>query len=69
MVKVMVDDVIVIRENYFSVFVKKIDISKVSLYFFVFVVRYVVKEVFFVWYFYGGKDFGIVFFIFLVKSY
>uniref|UniRef100_F6WX03 Autophagy related 2B n=1 Tax=Equus caballus TaxID=9796 RepID=F6WX03_HORSE len=57
-VKVMVDDAIVIRENYFSVPVKKTDTSKAPLHFPVPVVRYVVKEVSLVWHLYGGKDFG-----------
>ncbi|XP_077766625.1 autophagy-related protein 2 homolog B isoform X3 [Canis aureus] len=57
-VKVMVDDAIVIRENYFSQPVKKTDTSKAPLHFPVPVVRYVVKEVSLVWHLYGGKDFG-----------
>uniref|UniRef100_A0A8C4MTB2 Autophagy related 2B n=1 Tax=Equus asinus TaxID=9793 RepID=A0A8C4MTB2_EQUAS len=57
-VKVIVDDAIVIRENYFSVPVKKTDTSKAPLHFPVPVVRYVVKEVSLVWHLYGGKDFG-----------
>lgn len=57
-VKIMVDDAIVIRENYFSLPVKKTDTSKAPLHFPVPVVRYLVKEVSLVWHLYGGKDFG-----------
>ncbi|XP_058423633.1 autophagy-related protein 2 homolog B isoform X2 [Diceros bicornis minor] len=57
-VKVMVDDAIVIRDNYFSVPVKKTDTSKAPLHFPIPVIRYVVKEVSLVWHLYGGKDFG-----------
>ncbi|XP_032693367.1 autophagy-related protein 2 homolog B isoform X4 [Lontra canadensis] len=59
-VKVMVDDAIVIRENYFSQPTKKTDTSKAPLHFPIPVVRYVVKEVSLVWHLYGGKDFGTV---------
>ncbi|XP_035960574.2 autophagy-related protein 2 homolog B isoform X5 [Halichoerus grypus] len=59
-VKVMVDDAIVIRENYFSQPAKKTDTSKAPLHFPIPVVRYVVKEVSLVWHLYGGKDFGTV---------
>ncbi|XP_054986425.1 autophagy-related protein 2 homolog B isoform X2 [Sorex araneus] len=59
-VKIMVDDAIVIKDNYFSLPVKKTDTSKAPLHFPVPVVRYVVKEVSLVWHLYGGKDFGTV---------
>ncbi|GAB5573149.1 autophagy-related protein 2 homolog B isoform X6 [Prionailurus iriomotensis] len=59
-VKIMVDDAIVIRENYFSQPIKKTDTSKAPLHFPIPVVRYVVKEVSLVWHLYGGKDFGTV---------
>uniref|UniRef100_A0A673TVZ0 Autophagy related 2B n=1 Tax=Suricata suricatta TaxID=37032 RepID=A0A673TVZ0_SURSU len=59
-VKMMVDDAIVIRENYFSQPAQKTDTSKAPLHFPVPVVRYVVKEVSLVWHLYGGKDFGTV---------
>ncbi|XP_025725191.1 autophagy-related protein 2 homolog B isoform X1 [Callorhinus ursinus] len=59
-VKVMVDDAIVIRENYFSQPAKKTDTGKAPLHFPIPVVRYVVKEVSLVWHLYGGKDFGTV---------
>uniref|UniRef100_A0A8C3YSD8 Autophagy related 2B n=1 Tax=Catagonus wagneri TaxID=51154 RepID=A0A8C3YSD8_9CETA len=57
-VKIMVDDAIVIRDNYFSLPVKKTDTSKAPLHFPIPVIRYVVKEVSLVWHLYGGKDFG-----------
>ncbi|XP_066200487.1 autophagy-related protein 2 homolog B [Saccopteryx leptura] len=57
-VKIMVDDAIVIRENYFSLPMKKTDTSRAPLHFPAPVVRYVVKEVSLVWHLYGGKDFG-----------
>nr|XP_045009794.1 autophagy-related protein 2 homolog B isoform X2 [Jaculus jaculus] len=57
-IKIMVDDAIVIRDNYFSLPVKKTDTSKAPLHFPAPVVRYVVKEVSLVWHLYGGKDFG-----------
>ncbi|XP_001101467.2 autophagy-related protein 2 homolog B isoform X1 [Macaca thibetana thibetana] len=59
-IKIMVDDAIVIRDNYFSLPVKKTDTSKAPLHFPIPVVRYVVKEVSLVWHLYGGKDFGTV---------
>ncbi|XP_004681644.1 PREDICTED: autophagy-related protein 2 homolog B [Condylura cristata] len=59
-VKIMVDDAIVIRDNYFSLPVKKTDTSKAPLHFPIPVIRYVVKEVSLVWHLYGGKDFGTV---------
>ncbi|XP_035117304.1 autophagy-related protein 2 homolog B isoform X3 [Callithrix jacchus] len=59
-IKIMVDDAIVIRDNYFSLPVKKTDTSKAPLHFPVPVIRYVVKEVSLVWHLYGGKDFGTV---------
>ncbi|XP_006879228.1 PREDICTED: autophagy-related protein 2 homolog B [Elephantulus edwardii] len=57
-VRVMVDDAIVIRDNYFSLPVKKADSSKGPVRFPLPVIRYVVKEVSLVWHLYGGKDFG-----------
>ncbi|XP_021563561.1 autophagy-related protein 2 homolog B isoform X2 [Carlito syrichta] len=57
-IKIMVDDAIVIRDNYFSLPARKTDTSKAPLHFPVPVVRYVVKEVSLVWHLYGGKDFG-----------
>lgn len=57
-VKIMAEDAIVIRDNYFSLPVKKTDASRAPLHFPVPVVRYVVKEVSLVWHLYGGKDFG-----------
>ncbi|XP_036887104.1 autophagy-related protein 2 homolog B isoform X2 [Sturnira hondurensis] len=57
-VKIMVDDTIVIRENHFSLPAKKTDRSRAPLHFPPPVVRYVVKEVSLVWHLYGGKDFG-----------
>ncbi|KFO21339.1 Autophagy-related protein 2 like protein B, partial [Fukomys damarensis] len=59
-VRIMVDDAIVIRDNYFSLPVKKTDTSKAPLHFPIPVIRYVVKEVSIVWHLYGGKDFGTV---------
>ncbi|PNJ33843.1 ATG2B isoform 2 [Pongo abelii] len=59
-IKIMVDDAIVIRDNYFSLPVKKTDTSKAPLHFPIPVIRYVVKEVSLVWHLYGGKDFGTV---------
>ncbi|XP_033275590.1 autophagy-related protein 2 homolog B isoform X1 [Orcinus orca] len=57
-VKIMVDDAIVIRDNYFSLPVKKTDTSKAPLHFPIPVIRYLVKEVSLVWHLFGGKDFG-----------
>ncbi|XP_072819773.1 autophagy-related protein 2 homolog B isoform X1 [Vicugna pacos] len=57
-VKIMVDDAIVIRDNYFSLPGKKTDTSRAPLHFPIPVIRYVVKEVSLVWHLYGGKDFG-----------
>ncbi|KAG8561555.1 hypothetical protein GDO81_015389 [Engystomops pustulosus] len=57
-VKKLVDDEIVIKDNYFGYPEKKSDTSKAPLHFPVPVVRYVVKEVSLVWHLYGGKDFG-----------
>ncbi|KAK2104716.1 Autophagy protein [Saguinus oedipus] len=59
-IKIMVDDAIVIRDNYFSLPVTKTDTSKAPLHFPIPVIRYVVKEVSLVWHLYGGKDFGTV---------
>ncbi|KAM5274604.1 autophagy-related protein 2 homolog B isoform 2-T2 [Ctenodactylus gundi] len=59
-IKIMVDDAIVIRDNYFSLPIKKTDTSKAPLRFPVPVIRYVVKEVSLVWHLYGGKDFGTI---------
>uniref|UniRef100_A0A8D2J6L1 Autophagy related 2B n=1 Tax=Varanus komodoensis TaxID=61221 RepID=A0A8D2J6L1_VARKO len=57
-VKTMVDDAILIKENHFSLPVKKADTSKAPLRFPVPLVRYVVKEISLIWHLYGGKDFG-----------
>ncbi|KAI5937003.1 autophagy-related protein 2 homolog B [Manis javanica] len=57
-VKIMVEDTIVIRDNYFSLPLKRTATSKAPLHFPVPVIRYVVKEVSLVWHLYGGKDFG-----------
>lgn len=54
----MVDDAIVIKDNYFSLPVKKTDGGKAPWRFPLPVTRYVVKEVSLVWHLYGGKDFG-----------
>lgn len=59
-IKIMADDAIVIKDNYFSLPVKRTDTSKAPLHFPVPVIRYVVKEVSLVWHLYGGKDFGTV---------
>ncbi|XP_049755202.1 autophagy-related protein 2 homolog B isoform X1 [Elephas maximus indicus] len=59
-VKIMVDDAIVVKDDYFSLPVKKTDTSKAPLHFPTPVVRYVVKEVSLVWHLYGGKDLGTV---------
>ncbi|XP_054423037.1 autophagy-related protein 2 homolog B isoform X1 [Pteronotus mesoamericanus] len=56
-VKIMVDDTIVIRDNYFGLPAGKADASRAPLHFPRPVVRYVVKEVSLVWHLYGGKDF------------
>uniref|UniRef100_A0A8D0C9M2 Autophagy related 2B n=1 Tax=Salvator merianae TaxID=96440 RepID=A0A8D0C9M2_SALMN len=57
-VKTMVDDAILIKENHFSLPVRKADTSKSPLRFPVPLVRYVVKEISLVWHLYGGRDFG-----------
>uniref|UniRef100_A0A8C6ZD31 Autophagy related 2B n=1 Tax=Nothoprocta perdicaria TaxID=30464 RepID=A0A8C6ZD31_NOTPE len=57
-VKVLVDDPIIIKDNHFSQPVKKEDTSKAPLHFPVPLVRYVVKEISLIWHLYGGKDFG-----------
>ncbi|XP_070608738.1 autophagy-related protein 2 homolog B [Erythrolamprus reginae] len=57
-VKTMVEDAIIIKENHFSLPVKKADTSKTSLHFPVPLMRYVVKEISLIWHLYGGKDFG-----------
>ncbi|KAM4690397.1 autophagy-related protein 2 homolog B isoform 2-T2 [Rhinophrynus dorsalis] len=57
-VKKLVSDTISIKENHFSLPLRKLDTSKAPLHFPVPVVRYVVKEVSLVWHLYGGKDFG-----------
>ncbi|KAM6171687.1 autophagy-related protein 2 homolog B isoform 2-T2 [Erethizon dorsatum] len=59
-IRIMVDDAIVIRDNYFSLPVKKTDMSKAPLHLPIPVIRYVVKEVSVVWHLYGGKDFSTV---------
>ncbi|XP_027493452.1 autophagy-related protein 2 homolog B isoform X2 [Corapipo altera] len=57
-IKIMVDDAIIIKENHFSQPVKKTDTSKAPLHFPVPLVRYVVKEISLIWHLYGGRDFG-----------
>ncbi|XP_034962402.2 autophagy-related protein 2 homolog B isoform X1 [Zootoca vivipara] len=57
-VKTMVDDAILIKENHFSLPVKKADTNKGPLRFPIPLVRYVVKEISLIWHLYGGKDFG-----------
>ncbi|KAM6201704.1 LOW QUALITY PROTEIN: autophagy-related protein 2 homolog B [Rhynchocyon petersi] len=57
-VRVMVDDTIVIRDNYFSLPGKKTSSSRAPLHLPLPVVLYVVREVSLVWHLYGGKDFG-----------
>ncbi|KAK2541204.1 Atg2b [Columba guinea] len=57
-IKIMVDDPIVIKENHFSQPIKKTDTSKAPLHFPVPLVRYVVKEISLIWHLYGGRDFG-----------
>ncbi|ELW47207.1 Autophagy-related protein 2 like protein B [Tupaia chinensis] len=59
-IRIMVDDTIVIRDNHFSLPIKKTDTSKAPVHFPIPVIRYVVKEVSLVWHLYGGKDFGAV---------
>lgn len=54
----MVNDAILIKDNYFSLPAKKTDTSRAPLHFPGPVVRYVVKEVSLVWHLYGGRDFG-----------
>ncbi|CAH6851094.1 autophagy-related protein 2 homolog B isoform X2 [Phodopus roborovskii] len=60
LIKVMVDDAIVIRDDYFSLPITRTDSSKAPLHFPVPAIRYVVKEVSLVWHLYGGKDFTTV---------
>ncbi|XP_063146359.1 autophagy-related protein 2 homolog B isoform X2 [Candoia aspera] len=57
-VKTMVEDAIIIKENHFSLPMKKTDTSKTPLRFPVPLMRYVVKEISLIWHLYGGKDFG-----------
>ncbi|XP_059329597.1 autophagy-related protein 2 homolog B isoform X2 [Ammospiza nelsoni] len=57
-IKIMVDDAIIIKENHFSQPIKKTDTSKAPLHFPVPLVRYVVKEISLIWHLYGGRDFG-----------
>lgn len=57
-IKIMVDDAIVIRDDYFSLPITRTDSSKAPLHFPVPAIRYVVKEVSLVWHLYGGKDFA-----------
>ncbi|MEJ1283867.1 hypothetical protein NN561_014843 [Cricetulus griseus] len=59
-VKIMVDEAIVIRDDYFSLPITRTDSSKAPLHLPVPAVRYVVKEVSLVWHLYGGKDFATV---------
>ncbi|XP_051006983.1 autophagy-related protein 2 homolog B isoform X2 [Acomys russatus] len=57
-IRIMVDDAIVIRDDYFSLPITKTDSSKAPLHFPIPAIRYVVKEVSLVWHLYGGKDFA-----------
>lgn len=57
-IKIMVDDAIVIKDDYFSLPITTTDSSKAPLHFPIPAVRYVVKEVSLVWHLYGGKDFA-----------
>ncbi|XP_069064370.1 autophagy-related protein 2 homolog B isoform X2 [Pleurodeles waltl] len=57
-VKKMVADAVIIKDNHFSLRGRKTDSSKAPLHFPVPEMRYVVKEVSLVWHLYGGKDFG-----------
>uniref|UniRef100_G1NKJ9 Autophagy related 2B n=1 Tax=Meleagris gallopavo TaxID=9103 RepID=G1NKJ9_MELGA len=57
-IKKLVDDAILIKENHFSQPVKKTDASKAPLHFPVPLVRYIVKEISLIWHLYGGRDFG-----------
>ena len=57
-IKKLVDDAILIKENHFSQPVKKTDASKAPLHFPIPLVRYVVKEISLIWHLYGGRDFG-----------
>ncbi|XP_068110885.1 autophagy-related protein 2 homolog B isoform X2 [Hyperolius riggenbachi] len=57
-VRKLVEDAILIKEDYFSSPDRKADTSRASVHFPVPVIRYVVKEVSLVWHLYGGKDFG-----------
>ncbi|XP_042117068.2 autophagy-related protein 2 homolog B isoform X2 [Peromyscus maniculatus bairdii] len=59
-IKIMVDDAIVIRDDYFSLPITRMDSSKAPLHFPIPAIRYVVKEVSLVWHLYGGKDFATV---------
>ncbi|XP_070797725.1 autophagy-related protein 2 homolog B [Pituophis catenifer annectens] len=68
-VKTMVEDAIIIKENHFSLPVKKADTSKTPLHFPVPLMRYVVKEISLIWHLYGGKDFGNITPISPAKSY
>ncbi|XP_053553473.1 autophagy-related protein 2 homolog B isoform X2 [Bombina bombina] len=60
-VRKLVDDIIVIKENHFSLPAEKLGNSKMSLNYPVPIIRYVVKEFSLVWHLYGGKDFGATF--------
>ncbi|XP_031213724.1 autophagy-related protein 2 homolog B isoform X1 [Mastomys coucha] len=57
-IKIMVDDAIVIKDDYFSLPITRTDSSKAPLHFPIPAIRYVVKEVSLVWHLYGGKDFA-----------
>lgn len=59
-IKIMVDDAIVIRDDYFSLPITRTDSSKAPLHLPVPAIRYAVKEVSLVWHLYGGKDFATV---------
>nr|XP_033806767.1 autophagy-related protein 2 homolog B isoform X1 [Geotrypetes seraphini] len=58
MVKKLIEEAILIKENHFSLPVKKTDTSKAPLHLPIPIMRYVMKEISLVWHLYGGKDFG-----------
>uniref|UniRef100_A0A6J0TYM4 Autophagy-related protein 2 homolog B isoform X1 n=1 Tax=Pogona vitticeps TaxID=103695 RepID=A0A6J0TYM4_9SAUR len=57
-VKTFVADAILIKDNHFSLPVKRADTSKGTLRFPIPLIRYVVKEISIIWHLYGGRDFG-----------
>ncbi|XP_008106872.2 autophagy-related protein 2 homolog B isoform X2 [Anolis carolinensis] len=59
-VKKFVADVILVKDNHFSLPLRRTDTNKGLLRFPVPLIRYVVKEISLIWHLYGGKDFGIV---------